>query len=76
MERTLTLGERLQLFFVLLYGVTMRPRSLFYARITDFDAKAPTQGMWMNARAIQRNAAGACDLCLLEKPPRRVAIGS
>jgi hypothetical protein len=31
-ERRLTLGERLQLFFVLLYGITIRPRSLFYAR--------------------------------------------
>ena len=53
MERRLTFGERLQLFFVLLYGITIRPRSLFYARNTDYDAKTPTQGMWMNARAIQ-----------------------
>lgn len=53
MERMLTVGERLQLFFVLLYGITIRPRSLFYARHTDYDAKTPTQGMWMNARAIQ-----------------------
>lgn len=53
MERKLTLAEGLQLFFVLLYGITLRPRSLFYARNTDYDAETPTQGMWMNARAIQ-----------------------
>jgi len=53
MDRALTLGERLQLSCVLLYGITIRPRSLFYARHTDYDAKTPTQGMWMNARAIQ-----------------------
>lgn len=52
LDRRLTFEERLQLFFVLLYGVTLRPRSLFYARHTDYDAKTPTQGMWMNGRAI------------------------
>jgi hypothetical protein len=53
LDRKLTLGERVQLFFVLLYAIAMRPRSLFYARNSDYDAHKPTQGMWMNARAIQ-----------------------
>jgi hypothetical protein len=51
-ERKLTLRERVQLFFVLLYAITIRPRSLFYARHTDYDEKTPTQGMWMNFRAV------------------------
>jgi len=52
MERRLTFRERAQLFFVLLYALTIRPRSLFFARHTDYDANAPTQGMWMNFRAV------------------------
>jgi len=51
-ERRLTFRERVQLFFVLLYAITIRPRSLFYARHTDYDEKTPTQGMWMNFRAV------------------------
>jgi hypothetical protein len=51
-ERSLTARERLQLFSVLLYAITIRPRSLFYARDTDYDAETPTQGMWMNFRSV------------------------
>ena len=51
-ERKLTRLERLQLLGVLLYSVALRPRSLFYARDTDYNATQPTQGMWMNFRMV------------------------
>lgn len=36
----------------LLYGATIRPRSLMYARDTDYSPDEPTQGMWMNFQMI------------------------
>jgi hypothetical protein len=42
----------MQLICVLFYSLLLRPRSLFYARLTDYDANKPTQGMWMNFRMI------------------------
>lgn len=51
-DRALTAIERLQLVGILLYSLTLRPRSLFYARLADYSEAEPTQGMWMNARMI------------------------
>jgi hypothetical protein len=51
-KRRLTPAERAKLLAILVYSIAVRPRSLFYARDTDFDAKQPTQGMWMNFRMV------------------------
>ena len=51
-DRRLTAGERLRLEGVALYSLALRPRSLFYARDTDYNANEPTQGMWMNFRMV------------------------
>jgi hypothetical protein len=47
-NRRLTLLERAQLLAILSYSIAIRPRSLFYARDTDFNVTKPTQGMRMN----------------------------
>jgi hypothetical protein len=51
-ERTPSLVERLKLYAVLAYSVAVRPRNLIYARVSDYNAEKPTQGMWMNFRMI------------------------
>jgi hypothetical protein len=51
-DRGPTKSERLKLFGVAAYSLALRPRSLIYARDTDYDAEKPTQGMWMNFRMI------------------------
>jgi hypothetical protein len=51
-ERRPTLFERLQLLAIALYSLTLRPRSLFFARHTDYNADKPTQGMWINFRMV------------------------
>jgi hypothetical protein len=53
LERSPRVMERLKLYAVLAYSVVIRPRNLVYVRDTDYDAKTPTQGMWMNFRVIQ-----------------------
>jgi hypothetical protein len=67
-KRRLTMTERIKLLGVLAYSVSIRPRSLFFARDTDYSRDKPTQGMRMNffssslmlvgrtpARAFSRN---------------------
>lgn len=51
-DRRPTKRERLKLYGVAAYSLTLRPRNLIYARDTDYDAEKPTQGMWMNFRMI------------------------
>lgn len=51
-DRRPTATERLRLSAIALYSLTLRPRSLFYARDTDYNANQPTQGMWMNFRMV------------------------
>lgn len=52
LERRLTWGERAKLAAILAYALTIRPRSLFFARDTDYNADEPTQSMWMNFRIV------------------------
>jgi hypothetical protein len=47
-DRRPTKKERLKLYAVAAYSLALRPRTLIYARDTDYDAEKPTQGMWMN----------------------------
>jgi hypothetical protein len=51
-ERRPTRTERLKLLGVLVYSIALRPRSLTYARDTDYNEEKPTQGMWMNFRMV------------------------
>lgn len=51
-ERKPTRAERAKLYGVIAYSVAIRPRNLIYARLSDYDADKPTQGMWMNFRII------------------------
>jgi hypothetical protein len=44
-KRRLTMTERIKLLGVLAYSVSIRPRSLFFARDTDYSRDKPTQGM-------------------------------
>lgn len=51
-DRRPTRTERAKLYAVAAYSVALRPRNLIYGRDTDYDPQVPTQGMWMNFRAI------------------------
>jgi hypothetical protein len=51
-DRRPTFSERFELLTIALYSLALRPRSLFFARHTDYNADEPTQGMWMNFRMV------------------------
>jgi hypothetical protein len=51
-ERKLTPTDRIKLLVILAYSLMIRPRSLFFARDTDYSEEKPTQGMWMNFRMV------------------------